>query len=171
MSKKEKQKVSKATRNYYLNLLSLAPILLLIVSGLVVLRYHGGTGYEIRTMVLDGHTWLLFHKIMATMVIPLIGMHLWFHRYWIKRIFTSKTKGKNHDMNLVLFAVFMLCVLTALISWLLFNGKPEADLLREVHNKFGFAFIFFFIVHLLNHSKWLLTMTRKLFIKTKTQKS
>ena len=158
-----KKKISKATRNYILNLTTLIPFLLLLISGIVILRYHGGESYETVTLGINGHTWLWGHRILALIVIPLIVIHLWFHGYWIKKLFSfkQKNKGKNNDMNLVLFVVFILTALTALISWIIFSGKPAAELLREVHNKLGFALIFFFIVHLVNYFKWLLKMTRK----------
>ncbi len=162
-----KTKTSKATRNYYLDLFTLVPFLFLLISGLVVLRYHGGTDHVVETIGLNGDIWLLVHKVCAVTVLPLIVTHLWLHAYWVKNIFSKKKKSKNNDMNISLFVVFSLCVLTAFLAWLVFSGKPVADLLREVHNKLGFALIFFFIVHLKNYFKWLLTMTKKSFGKKK----
>jgi hypothetical protein len=161
------KKISKATRNYILNIVTLVPFFMLLISGIVILRYHGGEPYETMSLGMNGHTWLRAHRILALVVIPLIVIHLWFHGYWIKKLFSfkNKNKGKNNDMNLILFVVFVLTVLTALISWFLFSGKPAAELLREVHNKLGFALIFFFIVHLVNYFRWLLKMTKKTFGK------
>lgn len=165
MAKKNKNKLSKATRNYYLNLLSLFPFLMIIITGLVALRYHGGADYNLTTAGLNGHNWLLTHRTVALILIVLISIHLWLHKHWFRSFFNKKKQSKNHDMNISLFVVFILCVLTALLSWFIFNGKPAADLLREVHNKLGFALIFFFIVHLVNYFKWLITMTKKRFNK------
>lgn len=159
-----KNKISKASRNYYLNLITIGPFLLSMFSGLIILRYHGGEAYETETMGINGHMWLQAHRIIALIVIPLITVHLWLHGYWIKRLFNfkQKGKGKNNDMNIALLVVFIFCVITALISWFIFSGKPAAELLREIHNKLGFALIFFFIIHLVNYFNWLVNMTKKL---------
>jgi thiosulfate reductase cytochrome b subunit len=164
MEKNGGNRFSKAFRNYYLNLVTIVPFLLLILSGLVILRYHGGEAYETETIGISGHNWLKTHQILALIVVPLIIIHLWLHSYWIVRLFSfkQKSKAKNNDMTIALFAVFILTVLTALLSWLVFDGKPIADLLREVHNKLGFALIFFFVIHLVNYFKWLVNMTKKL---------
>lgn len=167
MEQPDRNRISKATRNYYLNIFTLLPFLLLVFSGLVVLRYHGGQPYEKDTIGLNGYTWLWVHRILGLVVIPLIMVHLWMHAHWVKKLFNFKQKkhGKNHDMNVALFVVFTLTAFTALISWFIFPGKSAADLLREVHNKLGLALIFFFVLHLANYFKWLLYMTRKLFNK------
>jgi thiosulfate reductase cytochrome b subunit len=167
MRKTGKNKISKSSRNYYLNLITIIPFLLLLISGIVVLRYHTGEAYETITLGLNGQKWLTVHRIFALIVIPLIVVHLWLHGYWVKRLFSykQKSKGKNNDMNIALFVVFILTALTALISWIVFSGKPAADLLREVHNKLGFALIFFFIIHLANYFKWLVNKTKKLLKK------
>jgi len=167
MRKNKGTKISKASRNYFLNLITILPFLLLILSGLVILRYHGGEAYETKSFGIDGNIWITTHRILALVVIPLIITHLWLHAYWIKKLFSLKQKnrGKNNDMNIALFVVFILTALTALVSWIVFSGKPAADLLREVHNKLGFALIFFFVIHLANHFKWLVNMTKKLLKK------
>lgn len=159
----DKTTPDKASRNYYIDLLAFTPFILLLISGIAVLRYHGGVDYTIKTLGLDGNTWLTLHRITSLVVIPLVSIHLWFHRKWIKKIFKikKKGKGKNHDMNLILLVVFILCVLTGLGAWFIFSGKEEADLLREVHNKFGLILIFFFLLHMFTYFKWLVKMTKK----------
>ena len=165
MKKDGGNKISKASRNYYLNVITILPFLILILSGLIILRYHGGESYEVATIGISGHIWLTIHRILALIVIPLIILHIWLHGYWIKKLFSlkQKNKGKNNDMNIALFVAFLLTMLTALLSWLIFEEKPIADLLRELHNKLGFALIFFFIVHLVNYFRWLMNMSQKIF--------
>ena len=168
MLKKQEIQFSKANRNYFLNMATLLPFVLLLASGILVLRYHGGMDYNKLTLGLNGNQWLKAHQLLALVVIPLVMLHLWLHGYWLKKLFRlKKASGKNHDMNLALFIVFVLTVLTALISWLVFDGKPAADLLREIHNKLGLALLFFFAIHLINYFKWLANMTRKNFSKEK----
>lgn len=100
MPEKGKQKLSKATRNYYLNILTLLPFLILLISGPILLRYHGGMDYEISTARLNGHNWLLVHRIVGSILIPLIDIHLWHHKYWFRTFFNKKKRVKNHDMNI-----------------------------------------------------------------------
>ncbi len=171
MPKNNAKKMSKASRNYYFNILTLFPFLLLLFSGIIVLRYHGGTDYNISTLSLSGHQWLKLHQVVALVVIPLIGLHLWLHKYWLKALFSfkKKNKSKNNDLNIGLLLIFFSCVVTALLAWVIVKDEKLADLLREVHNKLGLALIFFFIIHLANYYKWLVKMTRKKLGK-KTEK-
>ena len=127
--------------------------------------------YNAETLSFNGYQWLKVHQIIALVVIPLILVHLWIHGHWVKNLVRlKKGNGKNYDMNLTLFIVFVLTALTALLSWVVFDGKPVADLLREVHNKLGLALLFFFVVHLINYFKWLVTMTKKAINKKKKLK-
>lgn len=164
---KDKTVSNKASRNYYLDLVSFFPFVFLLTSGIIVLRYHGGMEYDVKTWGIDGTIWLTIHRFSSLFVIPLISVHLWFHRKWIQKIFKikKKGKGKNHDINLIFLSVFILCALTGLGAWLVFSGQEAADLLREVHNKFGLILIFFFLIHMINNFKWLIKMTRKKFGK------
>lgn len=167
MAERKTQKTSKATKNFFINIVALLPFLLLLASGIIILRYHGGMDYTNQTWNIDGHNWLEIHRILALIVIPFVGLHLWMHVHWLKTLFNfkKKSKGKNNDLNVALLVVFVLAVSTALLSWLVFKGTPTADLLREIHNKLGLALIFFFMVHLFNYIKWLVTMTKKSFRK------
>ena len=155
------KKTSKALRNYIYDLSSITPFVFLLLTGIIVLRYHSGTEQEIRSFGLDGNLWLQIHRIAALIVIPLIIIHLLLHTHWIKDLFKYKLKGKNSGMNLTLFFVFAACAVTALLAWFAFYGKPLSEVLREVHSKLGLLLIFFYIIHVSNYYKWLARMTRK----------
>ncbi len=168
MSKPAK-KLSKASQNYFINLISFLPFLFLLVSGLIVLRYHSGTDYEQLSLGINGHLWLKVHRITALVVVPLIVVHLWMHKHWLKSLVTLKTKGKFGGTNMTLFFLFLFCLLTALLAWLVFEDTKLGEALREVHSKLGLLLIVFFVAHISNYYKWLLNMTRKKFGKRSKQ--
>jgi|GEM_PF-1594152 len=166
MSKSDKR-LSKASRNYILNLISILPFIFLLISGLIVLRYHSGTEYEDLSLGINGYLWLKLHRIIALVVVPLIIIHLWLHKHWLKRLVTLKTKGKFGGTNMTLFFIFLFCVITALLAWLVFEDTKLGEALREVHSKLGLLLIVFFVVHLTNYFRWLKDMTFKFFGKKK----
>jgi len=168
MSKSNNSKITKASRNYFFNLFSFLPFIFLLFTGIIVLRYHTGTEKIVVTIGLDGITWLKIHQVMALAVLPLIFVHLLMHKHWLKQLLTFKMTGKNSGMTLTLFIVFLLCSITALLAWFVFDETKIAEALREVHNKLGLLLIIFFAIHLNNYFKWFLNMTRKhLLVKAK----
>ena len=166
-----RKKPSKASRNYIFNLISFLPLVLLLITGIIVLRYHSGTDQEIITLQLNGLQWTKIHRITALVVIPLIAIHLLMHPHWLKQLFRFTIKGKNGGMNLTLFILFTMCALTALLPWLVLDETKLADALRELHSKLGLLLIVFFAIHISNYFKWLINMTRKSFRPTAKKKS
>src|SRR5210317_1636177 len=120
-------KKSKASRNYVFNLISFLPFLFLLTTGLIVLRYHGGADYELFTLGLDGYVWLKVHRVAALVVVPLIIIHLWLHKHWLKRLITLKTRGNFGGTNMTLFFIFLFCVITALLAWLFLGDTKLAE--------------------------------------------
>lgn len=169
MAKPEKIR-SKASRNYIFNLITFFPFVFLLFTGIIVLRYHSGFDYEFNTIGLNGHQWLKVHQVTALIVIPLIVTHLLMHMHWLKQLLTFKMKGKNSGMNLTLLIIFLMCALTALLAWFVFDGTKLAEALREVHTKLGLLLIIFFLIHLSNYFKWIKNMTLKKFGKNKVGK-
>jgi len=167
MNKPVNKQMTKASRNYFFNLFSFLPFIFLLFTGIIVLRYHTGTEKVVVTMGIDGNAWVKIHQIIALIVIPLIFIHLLMHTHWLKQLLTFKMTGKNSGMTLTLFIVFLLCAITALLAWFVFDGTKMAEALREVHNKLGLLLIVFFAIHLYNYFRWLLNMTRKHFGKKK----
>ncbi|WP_167618085.1 hypothetical protein [Maribellus sediminis] len=166
MTRPEK-KTSKATRNYVFNLISFLPFLFLLTTGIIVLRYHSGFDKELPTFGFNGDQWLIVHQVTALVIIPMIFTHLLMHMHWVKQLFTFKLKGTNSGMNLTQLIVFLMCALTALLAWWVFDGTKLAEALREVHSKLGLLLIIFWGIHLYNYSRWLLNMTRKQLGKNK----
>lgn len=161
------KKLTKASRNYLLNLFTFLPFVFLLASGLIVLRYHSGTDYRELTFGLNGEVWLQIHRITELFIIPLIIIHLWMHKRWVIRLVTMKTKGKFSGNTVTLFFIFFACAITAWLAWLVLGDSKLGEALRDVHSKLGLLLIVFFVIHLSNHWKWLKTMTRKVFGKKK----
>ncbi len=142
------------------------PFLFLLFTGIVMLRYHSGTAKTVLTFGLDGNIWLQIHQITSLVIIPIVLGHLLMHIPWLKQLLTfKKMTGRNSGMTLTLLIIFLMCALTALLAWQVFDGTKLAEALREVHSKLGLLLIVFWGIHLYNFFRWLLNMTRMHFGK------
>lgn len=144
--------MTKSRIKFFIYAIATPPLLLLIFSGIVMLKYHAGASYASTVLELDGNAWLTFHKVVSLITIPLIALHLFVKTNWVKNLFKFKTQRKFMKTNLIFFIVFLLCSITALVSWLLLDGT-NAAMLRGVHNKLGLLSIVLFIVHAWNYRK------------------
>lgn len=153
---------SKAKRNYYVDIIAFVPFLLLLMSGIVMLKYHSGTPYEVENMGLSGDSWIKIHKILAVISLPIVILHLVLHLNWFKTLFTFKLKNRHRGINITLFIFFLLCASTSLFSWLIFTDSDAGKLLRGLHNKLGIILLIFFAIHVVVNFKWLKGMTMKL---------
>lgn len=158
-------KSSKSIRNYYVDIISFLPFLFLLLTGIIMLAYHGGLPYDNETLGLDGNSWMFIHKTLTIIALPLVILHLALHFNWLKKLFTFKLKNKHRGINVTLFVLFVLCSITALLSWLIFNDSDLGQLLRGLHNKIGILLIVFFAIHLISYTGWILGMTKKLLNK------
>ncbi len=150
-------------RNYYIDIIALLPFLALLFTGAILLAYHVGKTPELETFGFDGHMWLLLHKLATVISVPLILLHLILHLNWLKKLITFKLKNKNKGKNITLFVLFMLCVVTSFLSWVIFKDSETGDGLRGIHNKFGILLIVLFTFHIISYTRWLINMTRKIF--------
>ena len=165
----QKIDTTKATRNYLVDMIAFLPFLLLLVTGIIMLMYHAGKPYSEETMGLTGNVWLITHKILTVIALPLIMVHLFFHYEWLKKLFTFTLKNKHKGLNITLFVLFILCVLTSLLSWLVFNDSNIGKAMKGIHNKFGILLIIFFVIHISNYFKWIVNMTKIILKKKKNQ--
>lgn len=161
----QNKKKSKATLNYYVDIIAFLPFLLLLLTGIVMLAYHGGKPYDAKTIGVDGYTWIQIHRIFTIIATPLVIFHLIMHLDWLKKLFTFKLKNKRRGVNITLFIFFLLSALTSLFSWLIFGSSNIGNALRGVHNKFGILLIIFFIIHLIVYFKWIIKMTQRVLNK------
>jgi len=156
---------TKSEQNYYADLIAFVPFILLLFTGIVMLGYHVGKPYSNETLRLSGYTWILAHKILTVIALPLITVHLLLHLNWIKKIFSNRQKSRHRGKNVTLLILFLLTAGTSLLSWLVVNNSETALGLRGIHNKIGILLIIFFILHLISYFKWLLTMTKRVILR------
>lgn len=156
---------SKSTRNYYVDVIAFLPFLLLLITGIIMLGYHGGKPYDSETLGFDGNVWIFIHKTLTVIAFPIVMLHLILHFDWIKKLFTLKLKNKHRGTNVVLFLIFLICSLTALVSWLVLGDSETGNLLRGLHNKFGLLLIVFFVIHLISYTQWIVGMTKRILKK------
>lgn len=157
--------MSKSKRNYYVDIATLLPFLILLFTGIIMLMYHTGKPYSETTLGIDGDFWLDAHKVFAVISFVMITIHLSLHLNWFKKLFTGKLKNKYWTRNLIMVIVFSLTFLTSSIPWLILNESNTATLMLGIHNKLGLLLIIFFFIHLLSYFKWLVIMTEKPFDK------
>lgn len=156
-----KKNVSKSRINYYVDIAIFLPFLFLITTGLFMLAYHSGKPYPETILGRDGYFWIAVHQVLAAISFILVGVHLYLHFGWIKKLFSGKLKNKYRIRNLILFILFIATTLTSVLPWLLLGESDIAKLLLGLHNKIGLLLIAFFIIHLLTYFRWLAGMTKK----------
>ena len=158
---KTKHRITKARLNFYIDIVSLLPFFLLLITGLILLMYHSGRPYTETILQFEQSNWLNFHKILSIVSSTLIIIHLVAHTKWLKQLFTAKLKGKKNISNLLLLITFVLTALLAFIPWFFIkNANVSAELLG-IHNKVGLLLLLFFIIHLSNYYKWIIKMIKK----------
>ncbi|PKQ64500.1 hypothetical protein BZG02_06750 [Labilibaculum filiforme] len=138
------------------------PFILLLATGVILLKYHTGAPLESTVMGWNAHYWFSFHKLTAVLSILLILLHLFVKTDWVKNLLLSKLKARFKASNIILFIVFIICSLTALCSWLIFDGANIAELLRGIHNKLGLLLIVMFVIHLWNYRKVIVSHCKEL---------
>lgn len=158
----KKYKLSKTTKNYYIDITAFLPFLLLLITGIIMLVYHTGKPYSETILNLNRAIWLNIHISFAVISFVLITIHLSFHLNWFKKLFSGKRKNKHWIKNLTLLILFFLATITAVFPWLILDENETSNLLLGLHNKIGLLIIIFFIIHLFSYYKWLISMTRKL---------
>ena len=151
--------------NYYVDIATLLPFLLLLFTGIIMLNYHTGKPYLETTLGKDGDFWLNTHIVFAVISFIMITIHLSLHLKWFKKLFTGKLKNKYWIKNLILVIVFSLTFLTSSIPWLILDESNTSTMMLGIHNKLGLLTIIFFVIHLLSYFKWLVNMTKKAFSK------
>jgi len=164
---KKLNNLSASKRNYYVDIIAFLPFLLLLITGVVMLAYHNGTSNNVEIISLNGFQWINIHKVLTVIATPLVIIHLVLHADWVKKLFTMNLKKRKYKgLNIALFITFLLCMFTALFSWLVFGSSSAGEALRGIHNKFGLLLIALFVFHIINYSKWIIGMTKKALNKT-----
>lgn len=164
-------RLSLPTINYYVDIATLLPFLMLLFTGIIMLVYHTGKPYSETIFNNDGDFWLNIHKVFAVVTVMMIAVHLSFHLNWFKKLFSGKQKNKYWIRNLILVILFFLVALTSFLPWLILDESNTSSMMLGVHNKIGLLLIVFFIIHLISYFNWLFIMTKKVFIKNPVSKN
>lgn len=160
---KVQNKISRSERNYYVDIATLLPFFLLVVTGIIMLVYHTGKPYSESILNKDGDFWLITHIIFAFITFAMITIHLSLHLNWFKKIFSGKRNTKYWISNLILVMLFLSTTLTSLFPLLILEESNATGLMLGLHNKIGLLLIVFLVIHLFSYFRWLINMTKKLF--------
>ncbi|MFA9391150.1 MAG: hypothetical protein ACERKD_15175 [Prolixibacteraceae bacterium] len=147
---------------FYIYTIGLLPFVLLLFTGVILVKYHTGAAPESTVLGGDAHFWFSFHKVIAVITIPLILLHLFVKTDWVKSLLRFKVKGRFKTTNSILFVVFVLCSLTALVSWLIIDDPAISGNLGGIHNKFGILLIILFVIHVWNYRKRIIAQFKQL---------
>ena len=146
---------------FYIWATALVPMILLLGTGLILLKYHAGASVDSLVLGQDGHFWHSFHTLVAIISTLMVVLHLFVKTNWMRNLLTFKLKGRFKVANVLLFVIFLLCSCTAFSSWLIFGNADISVLLRGLHNKFGLLLIVLFLIHIWNYRKVILSYLRK----------
>lgn len=155
-----KVNISKKTL-FYVNSITFLPFILLAFSGLLIqINYHAGHLTDTAVVLgLNRYGWLLLHKITAVISIIGLSAHLFLHVGWLKAVLLKKLYKKsrrNTKITLWLLISAVATALTGIISWLLAPAMVYArHSIIEIHDKIGIILIILFVLHIVNHWKWL----------------
>jgi len=158
---KSQNSISKSRRNYYVDIASLLPFLLLLITGIIMLQYHAGKPVLENTLGQNAEFWLPVHVILAIITVILISIHLFLHLSWFEKLFSGKLNNKFWIRNLTLVILFLLTTITSFVPLLILGESNATGLLLGLHNKIGLLLIVFFVIHLYSYFGWLVNMTKK----------
>lgn len=160
----------RSRRNYYVDIASLLPFLVLLITGLIMLGYHAGKPLSDTTLGRNGDFWLNTHIVFAVLALVMVSVHLSLHLNWFKKLFSSNRRNKYWLRNLLLFVLFLTTTVTSVLPWLVIRDPVGSGMFLGIHNKLGLILIVFFAIHLITYFKWLYNMTIKEFNKNKSSR-
>jgi len=151
---------------YITNISLLCFFVAISFTGLVMLNFHSGASKIHETVLtLTGKNWHLLHKILISVFALLAVTHIILHPQWIKNTFVLRTFPKSFTLKvtLLLFVIYLINAAIAFPAWLFIKDKNIDSILHGIHSKTGLLLIVFFILHLIQHFKWLFTKSKQLF--------
>lgn len=146
---------------FYVYAIALLPMVILLGTGVIMLKYHTGAPAESLFWGQNGHFWHTFHQVIAIITTLLILLHLFVKTKWVNNLLKFKVKGRFKLSNTILFVVFSLCMLTAYGSWLIFDDPDISAILVGIHNKIGLLLIIMFGIHIWNYRKQIINQFKK----------
>ena len=158
--------LSKSQRNYYVDIATLLPFLLLLFTGIIMLMYHAGNPATETILSKDADFWLKAHVVFAVVSLVMVSLHLSLHFKWFRKLFSGQLNNKYWIRNLILVILFLATTLTAFVPLLMLEEESNTKMMMlGVHNKLGLLLIVFFVFHLLGYFKWLISMTKKTCVR------
>lgn len=151
---------NRTTTLVYVNAIILLPFIILAFSGLLIQHSYHLEHMADTTVVLgmNRYGWLLLHKITAVISVAGVSVHVFLHINWLKAVFLKKLyKNPNRKIKITLWLLILsvFTALTGLYPWLL---APTAHIRHdfiEIHDKTGIILSILFIMHIVNHWKWI----------------
>ncbi len=166
------QAVSRTTKNnFYIDLLNIAPFLIVMTSGLVLQvnyhMHHLPNGHLV--LGLSRHGWLLLHKLSAILSLAGVTAHCMLHRKFIAaatgRIIARRSFTKV-PLSYHLFILYALSSLTALASWIMPGRGPGGrSHLVEIHDKLTLLLIILAAAHIISRAGWMWKTGKKILMR------
>lgn len=151
---------NKSSALVYVNAVIFFPFVLLAFSGLLLqhgyhLEHKADTAV---VLVMDRYGWLLLHKITAVISVAGVSVHVFLHMNWLKAVLRKKLYKKPHrniQITLWLLILAAATALTGIYAWLLAPTAQVRHDFIEIHDKTGILLGILFILHKLNHWRWI----------------
>lgn len=159
----------KTKLNYFIDLAFFVQFFLVGYSGLVMYFDRHAAGPILR----------LIHDKVGILMLLFFVVHVALHWRWIalttKNFFRKESQMKemrktklNYLVDLALFVQFALVGYSGLIMF--FNHHAAGQILRLIHDKVGILMLFFFVVHIAFHWRWIVFTTKNLFSRQRAMK-
>ncbi len=152
--------------NFWIDLISLIPFLICLATGLAIQTNYHFHHLPDSTLLWGGDRqfWQGVHLCSACATLSVLIPHILLHLRWFKTaVFRNSSLGAGQRRwTLALGAVFLLTVMTSLISLPLIPGSGLHHLFIEIHDKLGLLLIPPATYHLLHGGRWLLKIGRRL---------
>ena len=159
---------SKKELNYWVDIVSFIPFFLMSASGIVMINFHSGAVKIDETVLnITGHNWYLIHKILIVTSTLLAIIHLSLHPQWLKNVLKGKIFPKSFTlkMSFWLLVIYLLNAGLSFSSWLFVENKMTDAILHGLHSKTGLLLIVIFIIHFIQHFKWIINTSKTIVSK------
>ncbi len=151
----------KSTALVYVNSIIFLPFILLAFSGLLIQHSYNleHMADSAAVLGLNRYEWLLFHKITALISFAGVSVHVSLHMNWLKAVLLKKLyKKPNLSIKITLWLLILTAAtaLTGFYSWLFAPTAYARHNFIEIHDKAGIILTILFILHILQHWKWII---------------
>lgn len=155
----------KTEYNYWVDIISFILFFLMSLSGIIMLNFHSQSVKIDETVFsITGYNWYLIHKTLIVTSTILAIIHLSLHPQWLKNILKGKMFPKNFilKMSFWFLVVYLLNACLSFTSWLIVEDKMIDTVLHGLHSKAGLLLIIIFLIHFIQHFKWIVNTTKSI---------